>query len=283
MSDPLAALLAAGIDQVPITFLDVETTGLYPELGDRVVEIAALRCEGDLVVDALHQLINPQRRIGAGAFAVHGITDDMVRDAPHFAQIAGDVLDLLRGAVFVGHNAPFDLGFLLEELSLVGMTLPPMVALCTLRLSRRQYRLPGYSLGRVTETLGLGIAGETHRAMTDVLLTRALMTRLIDDMWARGIRTVRDYVAEQGGPISVIRSSRLDVPIEIREALADDRLLALRYRAMDGTETQRFVRPYRVVRRSGQLLLLGYCLLRNAERTFRIDRIIEIEIVDRFE
>jgi predicted DNA-binding transcriptional regulator YafY len=92
---------------------------------------------------------------------------------------------------------------------------------------------------------------------------------------------VRDYVTQQGGPILMTPSPAMEVPEAIREALADRCLLALRYRAQSGTETQRVVRPYRVVRRSGKLLLQGHCLLRNKERTFRIDRIIEIEVVDK--
>lgn len=280
MAELLNALLAAGIDEAPIVYLDVETTGLHPELGDRVVEIGALRCEGGEVLDAVQRLVNPQRRIGRGALAVHGITADMVADAPPFAQIAGDVLNLLTGAVFVGHNAPFDLGFLTEELALAGIRPPPMIALCTLRLSRRVYRLPSHSLTNVTEALGIKVVGDTHRAFTDALLTKSLFERISDTLWRQGVRTVRDYVAQQGGPIQVAASSPMEAPEAIREALADGCLLALRYRANDGAETQRFVRPYRVVRHGGKLLLQGYCLLRNEERTFRIDRIIEMDVVD---
>ncbi len=280
MTELLDALLAAGIDEVPIVYLDVETTGLHPELGDRVVEIGALRCEGDEVLDAMQQLVNPQRRIGRGALAVHGITADMVADAPPFAQLATDVLGLLSGAIFVGHNAPFDLGFLAQEFASAGIGMPPMIALCTLRLSRRVYRLPSHSLANVTEALGIDVVGETHRAFTDVLLTKALFERISDTMWRQGIRTVRDYVTQQGGPIQMTSSLPMEVPEAIREALADRCLLALRYRAQSGTETQRIVRPYRVVRRGGKLLLQGHCLLRDEERTFRIDRIIEIDVVD---
>jgi DNA polymerase III subunit epsilon len=280
MAELINALLAAKIDEVPIVYLDVETTGLHPELGDRVVEIGALRCEGGEVLDVLHQLVNPQRRIGRGALAIHGITDDMVADAPPFSQVAADVVEMLSGVVFVGHNAPFDLGFLVEELAHMSTTIPPMVALCTLRLSRYTYRLPSYSLTKVTQALGIEVAGEAHRALTDALLTKALFERITDVMWRRGMRTVRDYIAQQGGPIEVLPGPPMEVPTAILDALADRCLLALRYRANSGVETQRMVRPYRVVRRGGQLLLQGYCLLRNEERTFRIDRIIEIDVVD---
>jgi DNA polymerase III subunit epsilon len=282
MTELLDALLAAGIDEVPIVYLDVETTGLHPDLGDRVVEIGALRCEGGEVLDAMQQLVNPQRYIGRGALAVHGITADMVADAPTFAQVATHVLGLLSGAIFVGHNAPFDLGFLAQELALAGISMPPMIALCTLRLSRRFHRLPSHSLANVTEALGIEVVGETHRAFTDVLLTKALFERISDTMWRQGVRTVRDYVTQQGGPIQMTSSPPVEeeVPEAIREALADRCLLALRYRAEGGTETQRIVRPYRVVRRGGKLLLQGHCLLRNEERTFRIDRIIEIDVID---
>ena len=100
------------IDKVSLTFFDVETTGLRPGSGDRVCEVGILRCLGEEVVDSFQQLVNPQRPVSQGAYAVHGIWGDLLRDAPPFPQIADDILALLDGAIFIGHNAPFDLGFL---------------------------------------------------------------------------------------------------------------------------------------------------------------------------
>lgn len=277
------ASLNQPLDVVPLAFVDVETTGLDPAWGDRVCEIAILRCQGGEVVDALQRLVNPQRRMGLGALRVHGITDEMLRGAPPFAQVARDVLELLEGAVVVGHNTPFDLGFLAKELGRLGAALPNPIALDTLRLARRCYRLPSYSLGRVAEALQVQVNAQEHRAMSDVLTTRGVFLRLMERLSAGGARSLGDYVEAQGGPIVVERAPRYDLPAEIQEALCDNRLLHLHYRAEDGTETERIVRPMDVSEQGGHLLLVAHCHLRDATRYFRLDRILSMDVIVEFE
>ena len=275
--------LAASIDDVPLAFCDLETTGLAPSLGDRVCEVAILRCESGEVVDALQQLVNPRRSMSRGAYAVHGIDEEMLRDAPLFSQVANDLLELLDDAVFVGHNATFDLGFLAAELGRLGVVLPSLVALDTLRLARRNYHFGSYSLQRLARALSIDISGRGHRAMTDVLTTRALFWRLADDLWQRSVRSVTDYVAAQGGALRISPRPVLDVPPPIRQALLENRLLFLRYLSLQGEETERLVRPVRVSERGGNLFLLAHCLLRDAQRSFRLDRILEVGTVESFE
>ena len=270
------------VDDAPLAFVDVETTGLRPELGDRVCEIAILRCEGPDAVDALQQLVNPEYPIGAGAQAVNRISDAMVSDAPRFPEIAADVLELIDGAVFVAHNARFDLGFLGSELDLVGLNLPPLVTLDTLALARQTLQLSSYSLGRLSESLGVDVVGDVHRAMTDVLITREVFWRLVDRLWGRGIRSVADLVDAQGGEVSYARKPRLEIPALIQAALRERRMLAIRYESLNGNETTRLVRPLGVSGQPGALSLFCHCLLRDAHRSFRLDRIRHMELVEDF-
>jgi DNA polymerase III subunit epsilon len=276
--------LSARIDQVPLAYVDVETTGLSPQGGDRVCEVAILRCQGGQVLDAVQQLVNPQRPMGAGAYAVHGIGDDMLRDAPTFDAVANDVLELFHGAVLVGHNTPFDLAFLAAELGLLGVSLPPFVALDTLRLARRHASSPGYSLGILASSLGVEVGGQGHRAMVDVLTTRAVLQRLVEGLWPRDLRTVGDYVTAQGGPVGLQRRRPVvDVPPLILDALRRSRLLFLRYRSERGEITERIVQPLGVTDRGGYAALVAHCHLRGARRSFRLDRIIEMDVVETFE
>jgi len=269
----------ATLEDLPLAFLDVETTGLDPALGDRVVEIAILRCRAREVEDALQQLVNPHRPMGAGAYAVHGISDEMVADAPSFSAIADDVVDLLQDAIVIGHNTPFDVGFLLQEFSLAGRALPAFTGLDTLRLARGMVSAPSYALGRLADALGVSIAGTAHRAMADVLTTRAVFGWLWDRLCEAGADTLSQAIAAQGGPLRYRPPVTLDVPEPIREALQTGRTLWLRYRAEDGQVSERFVRPIRATSMRGRTVLMGHCLLRDARRTFRIDRIIEADIV----
>jgi len=100
--------------------LDTETTGLDPRQGHRVIEIGALELiDRQLTGRQYHVYLNPEREIEQGALEVHGITEEFLRDKPRFAEIADDLLAFADGAELVIHNAPFDIGFIDNELSLV--------------------------------------------------------------------------------------------------------------------------------------------------------------------
>ena len=100
--------------------LDTETTGLDPRQGHRVIEIGALEMiDRQLTGTSFHVYINPEREIEQGALEVHGITEEFLRDKPRFAEISEDLMGFVDGAELVIHNAPFDIGFLDNELSLM--------------------------------------------------------------------------------------------------------------------------------------------------------------------
>ena len=106
-------------------FLDTETTGLFAEQGDRVIEIGCVELVNrKLTGNKLHLYVNPERNSHEEAFKVHGISNEFLRDKPKFAQVADEVIAFIQGAELIIHNAPFDIGFLNRELSLLAK--PPL-------------------------------------------------------------------------------------------------------------------------------------------------------------
>jgi DNA polymerase-3 subunit epsilon len=98
--------------------LDTETTGLEPEQGHRIIEIGCVELkERRLTGNNFHVFLQPDREIDAGAVEVHGITNEFLADKPRFVDVASDLMDYLRGAELIIHNAPFDVGFLDAELA----------------------------------------------------------------------------------------------------------------------------------------------------------------------
>ena len=96
--------------------LDTETTGLDPKEGHRIIEVGCVEVINRKVTgNRFHVYINPDREIDDGAIEVHGITNQFLEDKPHYQDIASDLLQYLKGAELVIHNAPFDLGFLNAE------------------------------------------------------------------------------------------------------------------------------------------------------------------------
>jgi DNA polymerase-3 subunit epsilon len=100
--------------------LDTETTGLEPELGHRIIEIGAVELiDRQFTGRQLHLYLNPERDIDSGALEVHGITLEFLADKPLFADKADEFLEFVKDSELVIHNAPFDIGFLDYELSLL--------------------------------------------------------------------------------------------------------------------------------------------------------------------
>ena len=112
--------------------LDTETTGLEPRQGHRIIEIGALELfDRQLTGRQFHVYINPEREIEQGALEVHGITEEFLRDKPRFAEISDDLMAFVDGAELVIHNAPFDIGFIDNELALTGHEHASITAIST--------------------------------------------------------------------------------------------------------------------------------------------------------
>jgi len=160
--------VAAGTPLETCTFsvVDVETTGLFPRGHDRIVEIALIRLDSNgETLDEFLTLLNPGRDIGPTH--IHGISTRDVLNAPRFPEIAGDIARRLAGNVFVAHNVRFDLDFVEVEFGHMGYALPPMAALCTMRLAERfGGPLPSYSLASLCEHFQV-LREEVHSALED--------------------------------------------------------------------------------------------------------------------
>lgn len=178
------------MDDIEFAVVDVETTGLYAEGHDRVIEIAVIRTNsrgkrrGEFV-----SLVNPQRDLGR--VDIHGIATRDILQAPTFAEIAGDVVSLLRGAVFVGHNAVFDRCFVCAELHRLGHALPDIPCLCTMRLSKMVDPLtPGRRLSQVCEHFGIPLRN-AHSAYEDACAAADLLAACLDLLRRRGCLSLK--------------------------------------------------------------------------------------------
>lgn len=104
-------------------FLDTETTGLDPNQGHRIIEIAAVEINNrQLSENQFHIYVNPERDIDAAAQEVHGITLEFLKDKSFFQDIAEDFLNFIQDSELIIHNAPFDIGFLNMELGRIGLS-----------------------------------------------------------------------------------------------------------------------------------------------------------------
>jgi DNA polymerase-3 subunit epsilon len=165
------------------TIFDTETTGLSPDQGDRIVEMAAIKIvDGRITNEKFEALINPERPISFSALAVNGITNEMVENKPTMHKILPKFLQFVGDSALVAHNAPFDKKFLQAEINKCGINLPIPKFVCTLSMSRKLYpQERRHNLDVVASRMGVGMVEEDrHRALGDVKITAEVFIKFLE-------------------------------------------------------------------------------------------------------
>ena len=189
------------LEECAFAVVDVETTGAGHRRNDRITEIGIAVVQGERIEMVLDTLVNPEVPIAPMVTAITNITNDMVREAPVFAEVADEVVAHLSGRVFVAHNARFDWGLVTRELRRArGFELTgPQV--CTVRLSRRLIEgIESCSLDAMMRFFDLENPAR-HRAGGDALVTARLLHRLLPQARERGVRTLRELEALLASPL----------------------------------------------------------------------------------
>ena len=160
--------------------LDTETTGLEWQNGDRLIEIGCVEMVGRKRTGRqLHRFVNPERDVPEGAVAIHGITTDFLADKPRFRDVAAEFVDFVRDAELVIHNAAFDVGFIDNELTRIGLPLlrditagPPVD---TVRMARDMFPGKRANLDALCERFGID---NTHREFHGALRDAELLVEV---------------------------------------------------------------------------------------------------------
>ena len=164
-------------------FLDTETTGLSFKEGHRVVEIACVETK-DLIPTGkiFHKLINPKRSMPNAAFEVHGFSEDFLKDKETFDMIADEFLKFVKDKKIIIHNAPFDLGFLYGELSLIKKNkIDKKLVIDSLEVARNKFPGTSNSLDALCKKFNIDLTRRTkHNALLDCELLREVYINLLD-------------------------------------------------------------------------------------------------------
>jgi DNA polymerase III subunit epsilon len=191
--------------------LDTETTGLDPLDGHRLVEIGCVELiNGIPTGQTFHQYFNPERGMPAEAFAVHGLSEEFLKDKMFFAEAADDLIAFLGEAPLVIHNAAFDLGFINAELERAGR--PPLARerlVDTLLIARRKH--PGGS-NRLDDLCVRYAIDNSHRTKHGALLDAELLAEVYVELI--GARQAQLVLSQAAAPGHIVGE-----PIIIRERL----------------------------------------------------------------
>jgi DNA polymerase-3 subunit epsilon len=218
--------------------IDTETTGLDPKQGHRIIELAALEVVNRRTTGRAVQFrLDPEREIDAGATEVHGMTWDDLKGKPRFRDIAAEFIDFARGAEWIIHNAPFDVGFIDAELRLAELDACAGIyanLIDTLALAREMFPGKRNSLDALCERFGVDNAHRSvHGALLDAQLLAEVylaMTRgqesLVIDMGAPAGPSAADLVRGSSSGIAPPRAAVAVIAPTPMEIAAHDAYLA---------------------------------------------------------
>jgi DNA polymerase III epsilon subunit family exonuclease len=178
------------LNEIEFVVLDVEAVTVRSQPA-RIIELGAYRVRDGKIIDEFETLINPQVILPKFIVALTGISDEMLKHAPLFAEVAGPWLEFAGDAVLVAHNSDFDLKLLNQE---IGRCFPGYrmrnAELCTVDLARRvMHNLEGHNLDALADHFGFEIS-RRHRAAGDAFATARLFMQLLNRLRAHGVRNL---------------------------------------------------------------------------------------------
>lgn len=186
--------------------LDTETTGLEVSQGHRIIEIGCVELSNRRVTgNHWHHYFNPDREVDAGAYEVHGISNEFLQDKPRFAELAEAFYDYVKGAELIIHNAAFDVGFLNHELAQPDLDFAPLQDNCsvldTLMLARQKHPGQKNNLDALCKRYDID---NSQRSLHGALLD----ARILADV----------YLAMTGGQTSLGLDAEQEVEVQSEQA-----------------------------------------------------------------
>ncbi len=264
------------ITETEFCALDLETTGTNAAL-HMIVEVGIVRFTIDRITETYESLVNPGMKIPEDVVNVHGINDNMVRDAPPIYDILADISRIMKDTVLVIHNPGFDLSFLGWAYLKGERLTPEMRSIDTVRLARRAWPgLKNYKLETICEHLRLSIT--PHRAIPDAMACMEVFRNAVRKEDRGGRWTLDDLVGYHGSLIRFIKVKGKRVSGEGKSlmGLKLGEKVDITYQDHSGTVTIRKILPIEFITADKEAYVLAHCYLRDDKRYFNMSRIIDI-------
>ncbi len=274
-----------GLENLTFVAFDVETTGLSP-ISNQLVELSGVKfnCLDDKT-ETFSTLINPLVEITPQLTSIHGISNEMVAGSPTYHTAVPAFLDWAGDAVFIAHNAPFDVEFIRVNVAKLGRVCPSNFVVDTLVLSRELLPdSPRHQLKTVVDYLGLP-PGEYHRALADSFHVRSVFLKLIEqakykewqNLLALGSVSGFSYDRFRDEIHAAMSAEVKKIMASIESAITEEVHINITY---NGTfQTRRTVKPVSLIHSRGNFYLNAFCQKAQAERIFRVDKIEKLKTV----
>lgn len=259
---------------------DTETSGAYP-IGHDIVELGAVKWKDGQEVGRLQMLFKPREPMSDFIIGIHGITNEMVAEAPLLSEKIHEIYDFFKGAVVMAHHAPFDLGFLAIEFEKAKLPLPTEPALCTSLLARKLlHGVENHRLQTLVKAFGLE-GGQAHRAYDDAKACLQVALECVKKMpesvtLADLMRTQGKKLYWQDYSISALRDEKY---LNLIQAIREKKSVDLVYEGGSNRGKTRRVSPIGIVRNPDGDYLQARCHEENKDKKYYLSKISDAVIV----
>lgn len=263
---------------------DTETTGLWAPV-NRLVELAGVKFQlGKDCIDTFQSLINPERPIPEEVIGIHGITDELVADAPLVKPVLERFIEFCSDdSILIAHNALFDISFISCELARAGLVFGSNLILDTVDIFHRLYPdCMSYSLLSLVSQFHIAQTQE-HRALEDAQLVRRLFIKACERF--ETIKNLDDLTSSfTACTMSDWPGEDRELPSEFGElnrALKQNLRVEINYQSGSQSANTRVIRPKQVYVLGSRFYINAFCERAREERTFRLDRIEGFKVLER--
>lgn len=273
------------LENLTFVAFDVETTGLSP-ISNQLVELSGVKfnCRDDKT-ETFSTLINPLVQITPQLTSIHGISNEMVASSPTYHTVVPAFLEWAGDAVFIAHNAPFDVEFIRVNVAKLGKQCPSNFVVDTLVLSRELLPdSPRHQLRTVVDYLGLP-PGEYHRALADSFHVRSIFLKLLEQAKYKQWQNLLALGSVSGFSYDRFRDEiHASMSNEVKKIMATIELAITEEVHINITyngafQSKRTVKPVSLIHSRGNFYLNAFCQKAQAERIFRVDKIEKLKTV----
>lgn len=261
------------LKDMTVVAFDTETSGAYP-LDSEICEIAAVKWQAGKVIDTFQTLVKPTKAMSDFIIGIHGITNEMVDDAPSIGDVVPKFHQFIQDSVVLAHHAAFDLGFVAYEFEKKGLSFPKIPALCSSLLSRKLFpESKNHKLQTLIEFFQLK-KGQAHRAMDDAVACLEVGLRCFEKFgWDKTFGEILAYQVSklEWDNFSIFKLQDNEVYNAIVNALIKDLDLEMSYRAAGD---RRRVRPVGLVRNPDGDYMVAYEGADQQSKRFYLGKIV---------
>lgn len=263
-------------DQFPVVAFDTETSGAYP-LESEIIELGAVKWFQGKIVGKFQTLLKPSKTLVPENIRIHGITNEMVAEAPLMKDQILKFCEFIDGSILLAHHAPFDLGFLTIDIENAKLRFPENILMCTSLLSRALLTTTNHKLQTLVKELKL-TGGDAHRAYDDAYACLQVFFKSVEKLDAPV--TVERLLEIQKKPIEwvnyKISESEDRKILQLAEAIKKNKQIQMIYEGGQTKSAPRPITPHGIVRNPDGDYIHAECGLDMQRKRFYIGKILEI-------